>query len=108
MFEDLISLNLPALPLVENDKIVGILESRSILNLKPEYLQKPVKDFLKVSKTKAILIKPSMTARKVIELMLADAESRVWCEQGGKITGCVSKSDIIGAVVGVVPQLPSK
>ena len=102
-------MNLPALPLVENNKILGIVESRSILNLKPEYLKIPVKEFLAHSKAKAVTIKSSFTARKVIELMLMDAESRVWCvNEKNVITGCVSKSDIIGAVVGVIPPMPSK
>ena len=81
----------------------------SIINLKSEHLQKPVKEFLKVCKSKSVTINPSDSAKDVISLMLKDAESRVWCLGKNKvITGCVSKSDIIGAIAGVVPPSPRK
>ncbi|KAI8898151.1 hypothetical protein BC833DRAFT_590974 [Globomyces pollinis-pini] len=107
-FQHLLKYNIPSMPILSKNSVVGTFSSAVILKATVNDFQNFLNQPISILKQNAsITCKPSTTCREILEAMLSKDEARAWCvDSNGSPTGVISMSDIIGVLVGVVPATP--
>lgn len=88
-------------PIVDGDKIVGILSRRDIQRIRKEpHLHLPVKAFMS---TDTMTIRPEESPAQAIHLMTKHDVGRLPVVDEGKIVGIFSRSDAVSELYGLCP-----